>query len=66
MAVAERGSKAQIVIHDMLSVRRRKTLFCNDVVSPTFTHLAFTCDDKTLVAQSERERERERKRERKR
>jgi len=53
LAVAERGLKAQIVIHDMVTMRRRKTLFCNDVVSPTFTHLAFTCDDKKLIAQSE-------------
>ncbi|TYZ60990.1 hypothetical protein PybrP1_005345 [[Pythium] brassicae (nom. inval.)] len=51
VAVAEKGEKAVIHIHDLNTLRRRKTLLLGDNLSDTCVSVAFSGDHKYCVAQ---------------
>lgn len=51
VAIAEKGEKPTITIHDLHSLRKRKVLSSTDVQSGEYVSLAFSPDSKYLVAQ---------------
>lgn len=51
LAVAEKGERAIITVYNIQEMKRRKVLLSSEAGSPEYVHLAFSPDEKYIIAQ---------------